>query len=49
MLENIAGMGVPIPQKLLNVLDKLSERSQEHLQDKALLEKNKTEQQIDNE
>lgn len=49
MLENIAGMGVPIPQKLLSVLDKLSERSQEHLQDDALLEENKTEQEIDNE
>lgn len=49
MLENIAGMGVPIPQKLISVLDKLSEGSQEYSQDNALLGENKTEQEIDNE
>lgn len=49
MLENIAGMGVPIPKKLLSVLDKLSEQSQEDIENNALLEENKTEQEIDNE
>lgn len=49
MLENVAGMGVPIPEKLLSVLDNLSERSQEDIDVNALLEEDKTEQRIDNE
>lgn len=49
MLENIAGMGVPIPKKLLSVLDKLSEQAQEDIDSNALLDENKTEQEINNE